>query len=65
MPLAKDLNLEIIDTGEKDIGADGEVPILTTNIDILELAGLTFNNMKMLVLDPYNMEKKFKYKFYR
>lgn len=62
--LADELNLEVIDTGKKGIGAGGEVPILLTTVNSLRFAGIKFKEVNATVLDLKGMDEKFKFKFY-
>ena len=62
--LAEKLGLEITDTGQKGIGAGGEVPILITTVDSLRFAGLEFKRVQATVLGLEGIDEKFKHKFH-
>lgn len=62
--LAEELDLKVIDTGKKGIGAGGEVPILLTTINNLRFAGIEFKEVQATVLDLKGMDEKFKVKFH-
>ncbi|HDD69391.1 MAG TPA: hypothetical protein ENG61_03435 [Candidatus Korarchaeota archaeon] len=49
--LARELGLNVIDTGMRGIGAGGEVQILVTTVKSLEFAGIRLENVQARVLD--------------
>ena len=61
--MAEKLDLKIIDTGKKGIGAGGEVPILLTTVDSLEFGGIRFEKVQAGVIDLAGMGEKFGLEF--
>lgn len=62
--LADKLNLKVVDTGKKGIGAGGEVSILVTTVDSFRFAGIRFERVQATVLDLKGMDEKFEFKFH-
>lgn len=62
--LAEKLNLKVIDTGKKGIGAGDEVPILITTVDSLRFTEIKFKEVQATALDLKGMDDQFKFKFY-